>query len=403
MALLGQLTLASSPDDVAEAIIKETIRRGYTAGESIACVSTGIQESSLNPRAVSPNGLWKSIYQQDASYPGRDNPNTAISGFLDRLDAKRRSAGAGDIWLNIFWLQQRPGEKTAADAYANGRKAYLTEIKSRIAAATTYFARFGTQGGTSVDTTNRPDFNEYGVWSKNSQSRGDTKVDLFLLHTQDGGGGNDAADNLAQWLAGDVGVSYHYSIGQADDGGVTVCDVVDTDLASWSVLSANNRSINLCFAGSRASWTRQQWIDNAGKAIVVAAYLAVQDALMYGFTPRVIKPPYADDPPGISDHRYVTQHLGDGTHTDVGDGFPWDIFEVAVTHFASGKPQEPADPDPGPEQPADDTPQDAEREVLAQTRGRWEMLGDQTLVEALAQIRDKVCGTADAGKGGFRW
>jgi hypothetical protein len=27
-------------------------------------LATGIQESGLRPRAVSPNGLWKSIFQQ---------------------------------------------------------------------------------------------------------------------------------------------------------------------------------------------------------------------------------------------------------------------------------------------------------------------------------------------------
>lgn len=61
-------------------------------------------------------------------------------------------------------------------------------------------------------------------------------------------------------------------------------------------------------------------------------------------------------------------------------------------------------PDPSPA-PAPDpaAPIDPEAEILAQTRGRWEMLGWQTDVEALAQIRDKVCGTSDAGKTGFRW
>lgn len=140
----AQLTLDSTFDEVAQAIIGETIRRSYTRDESIACLSTGIQESRLRPRAA--NGPWRNIYQQDASYPGRDNPNTAITGFLDRLDAKRRSSGASkDVWLNIFWLQQRPGEPTAAAAYANGRKSYLTEIKAHAAQAAELYDRFTTK------------------------------------------------------------------------------------------------------------------------------------------------------------------------------------------------------------------------------------------------------------------
>lgn len=42
-------------------------------------------------------------------------------------------------------------------------------------------------------------------------------------------------------------------------------------------------------------------------------------------------------------------------------------------------------------------------EMFDQLRLKWEMLGWQSPVEALAQIRDKVCGTADAGKKGARF
>jgi N-acetyl-anhydromuramyl-L-alanine amidase AmpD len=179
----------------------------------------------------------------------------------------------------------------------------------------------------------RPDFNEYPKWSPNCQGRSGRKVDLWLIHTEEGSAN---ADQLANYLDTPASqVSYHYTISEdPNDHGVTVCDVVDTDYASWSVLDANNESINLCFAGSYVAWTRQQWLDNASRAIDVAAYLAVQDCQKYGIAIKVIKPPYPSDPPGISDHRYVTQHLGIGTHTDVGDNFPWDVFEAAVNKYA---------------------------------------------------------------------
>ncbi|OHU06665.1 hypothetical protein BKG71_00115 [Mycobacteroides chelonae] len=98
------------------------------------------------------------------------------------------------------------------------------------------------------------------------------------------------------------------------------------------MLDANNRSINLCFAGSSASWTRDQWLKQS-KAIEAAAYLCAADCVKYGIKPVVIPPPYASDPPGISDHRYVTKRLKVGTHTDVGDGFPWDVFTAAVAKW----------------------------------------------------------------------
>lgn len=193
---------------------------------------------------------------------------------------------------------------------------------------------------------NRPDFNEYWVESPSSQNREGTKVDLWLIHTQEGAGN---ADSLAHFLANPNNqVSYHYTVSEdPNDHGVTVCDVVDTDDASWSVLSANDRSIDLCFAGSSVNWTRAQWLAQS-RAIDVAAYLCVKDCLKYGITPKVIAPPYNSDPPGISDHRYVTEHLRDGTHIDVGPNFPWDVFSTAVAKYVSSAPTPTPIPTPIP-------------------------------------------------------
>lgn len=197
-------------------------------------------------------------------------------------------------------------------------------------------------GGTVTPTPadpNRPDFNEFAKWCDNSQDRGGTDVDLWLLHTQEGGGGDSAAEDLADFLiasaSGPNPVSYHYTGSQASDGGVTVVDVVDTDLASWSVGNSNNRAINFCFAGSSSSWTRAQWMKQA-KTIDRAAYLFVQDCAKYPkLAARVIAPQYSD-PPGAADHRYCTDYLKDGNnHTDVGPNFPWDVFAAAVTKYAS--------------------------------------------------------------------
>ena len=242
---------------------------------------------------------------------------------------------------------------------------------------------------------NRPAYNEFPLWSPSNSGRNGVKVDAFLLHTQEGGGGNSAAEDLAKYLGNAANqVSYHYTISQASDGGVTVVDVVDTDMASWSVLSANPRSINLCFAGSRASWSRDQWMAQSN-AIDVAAYLAVQDCKKYGIPTKVVAPPYTDRIPGISDHRYVTKVLGDGTHTDVGDQFPWDYFANRVAFWAAGgvdgptQPPTPAKPQPVRVGPADD-----------QLVMRFNCLGGQTVVEALAEVRDHVLGTNDRTKTG---
>ena len=135
---LGGLTRDSSPREVAAAIIHEAQRRGYSPHQTIAILADAMQESGLRPRAVSPNGLWRSIFQQDASYAGRNNPNAAISGFFDRL-AHHGGPSSPDIWKSIFWLQQRPGEPSAEAAVAHGRRAYLTEIQSQLPKATALY------------------------------------------------------------------------------------------------------------------------------------------------------------------------------------------------------------------------------------------------------------------------
>ncbi|MET7772236.1 hypothetical protein [Nocardia sp. NPDC005366] len=176
---------------------------------------------------------------------------------------------------------------------------------------------------------NAPEYTELDRMGNSRSERWGARITNFLLHTQEG---NGTAESLAAYLGNpDNGVSYHYTLRDA-----IVCDVVDTDYASWSVLDANSNTINLCFAGSRASWTRDEWLVIEAD-LRIAAWLAVQDAKKYGFASDVIAPPYSRRD-GISDHKYVTECLGIGTHTDVGWNFPWSVFESHVREFAGGVP-----------------------------------------------------------------
>ena len=133
---LGRLTASSGPRDVAEAIINEAHRRGYSPQQTVAILSTAMQESGLRPHAVSPNGAWVGIFQQDTSYPGRGNPNAAIAEFFNRLDMKG-GRHAPDIWKTIFWLQQAPGAASAAAAFDGdgARQHYLAEVRSQVTRA----------------------------------------------------------------------------------------------------------------------------------------------------------------------------------------------------------------------------------------------------------------------------
>ncbi|MFI6168857.1 glycoside hydrolase domain-containing protein [Nocardia sp. NPDC051052] len=186
-------------------------------------------------------------------------------------------------------------------------------------------------------TTARPEFVEYdqtGI-SPNCSSRQGAPVIWFLVHTQEG---NGSAQTLANYLQSPSSqVSYHYTV----DNDHQVVDVVDTDQSAWCALDANNRSINLCFAGSRASWTREEWLDQMSDGIDIAAYLAVQDCRRYGIPIRVISAAQLGaGEPGIADHYAVTAGLGVGTHTDVGEGFPWDTFAAALTKYSTTTEQD---------------------------------------------------------------
>lgn len=384
----------TTKDQVAQLIVGEAKARHHTRDECLAEMSALYQESGWNETIWDPTHTTYGIAQQDGSYPNRfDGAAAQVKAFFDKLDIKRNHPGHGDIWLNICWLQQAPNWPSAQYWYDHGRRAYLTEIKSRIATVTPYLDKYWPTGGTAVPD-NRPDFNEFALWSANSSARS-AKPTMFLIHTQEGGGGDAAAENLAKWFQTGNNVSYHYTISQASDGGVTVVDCVDTDRASWSVGNANGQSINLCFAGSRANWSRDQWMQQS-KAIDVAAYLAVQDADKYGFTPLVVPPPYTAGKPGISDHRWVTQVFGWGTHTDVGDNFPWDYFAERVKFWASGGQTTPPVVTPPAEKrfPDDWSDREIGIETLRQQRGYnldgWPQLGDRTVVDMLGAIGAKL-------------
>lgn len=165
----------------------------------------------------------------------------------------------------------------------------------------------------------------------NSSGRYGSAVRLFVLHTQEGDG---TAESLARYLQNpNSGVSYHYT---GDDD--TIVDVVDTDRASWSVLDANPYTINACFAGSRTSQSRKEWLDQFSNTIDAFARLFVQDAAKYNpLVPAVID--YADvsrGRAGGTDHRGITVGLRIGDHTDVGPNFPWDVFAARVDAHAKG-------------------------------------------------------------------
>lgn len=187
-----------------------------------------------------------------------------------------------------------------------------------------------------VIVANKPDFEEIDYYADSNSDRWGARVTNGLGHTQEGGAADGSgAQNLADYLSNlGNGVSYHDVIGAGH-----VFHVAPKHRSSWSVLDANPYTINYCLAGSRAGWTREQWMQRRDD-IRIMAWLMVADAQHIGYDTAVIAPPYVQRE-GLSDHRYVTDCLGFGTHTDMGRNFPWDVLADDVAEFATGTPAGP--------------------------------------------------------------
>jgi hypothetical protein len=251
----------------------------------------------------------------------------------DRMDVAR-SAAMFYHRLAALPDYDDPANSPGSQAQAVQRSAFPDRYDGKFKAAQALYKRLS---GAAVQTvaavtpapvpapTAAPSYTEVEAFGNGASSRSRPPRN-FLLHTQEGDGD---ARSLARFCDGSNNVSYHYTL---RDG--VLCDVVDTDYYSWSVLDANAFTINLCFAGSFAGWDRGQWLARK-RDIEIAAFVAVQDARKYGFPAEVIAPEYRNAP-GIADHRWVTQCLGIGTHTDVGDHFPWDVFSDYVNKYANG-------------------------------------------------------------------
>lgn len=176
----------------------------------------------------------------------------------------------------------------------------------------------------------KPAFNERIQWSVNCHERG-KKAKLAVIHTQEG---NGTAASLANYLCNpNAQVSYHWTV----DNARNVVKVVNpTNMASWSVGNANDICINICYAGSFASWSREQWLSNMGNAIDISAWILVDEAKRLGIDTRTIDwNEIGKGKSGFTDHWGITGGLKIGNHTDCGPNFPWDVYSTAVNKYAT--------------------------------------------------------------------
>jgi hypothetical protein len=339
-------------DQVASEFIAEGHRRGITERGIVICIATGLVESSLtvyaNAKVPDSMALPHDAVGSDGFSVGplQQQVVWGQNGWWwgDARTCMDPTLSAGLFYGRLVRLDYNGPNSPGSYAQAVQSSAFPDRYDERMADAQGIYDRLNNKP--AVPAIPPPVFfedNQIGRYNNFSGRSGRT-VDLLIIHTEEPyrAPPNLTAQSLADLIKNSEGggnpISYHYAIGQKPNGAVEVIDIVDTDYESWSVLDANPDSINYCFAGSSVSMSTAEWMARYGNAIDVCAYLVVQDAHKYGVPLKVIEPPYDSDPPGITDHRYVTDWLGDGTHTDVGPNFPWPYFAARINHYAGTAP-----------------------------------------------------------------
>lgn len=271
-----------------------------------------------------------------------------MKAFFDKLDIKRTSPGHGDIWLNICWLQQAPNWPSAQYWYDHGRRAYLNEIKSRIATVTPYLDKYwpleDEQGGTTPVVVPPPapkptplvDPFTGARWSPSRyHPRGLPAPRWIAVHTQEA---RSDADGLAAFLANPASqVSYH-----AVNDDKKLLKIVAEDDAPWAAAGANKYAFHICLAGSFAGWSRGKWLEtdasdgkNEDLELTNAARIIAWWCFKYNIPAEYIGGkgiPWGKD--GICGHADFGSW--GGGHTDPGPNFPWDELIRRVKAFLAG-------------------------------------------------------------------
>ena len=381
--------MTTTKDEVARLIIGEARARGHGRDECLAELSALYQESMWDETVWDPTHTTFGVAQQDASYSHRfDGAAAQVKAFFDKLDGKRASPGHGDIWLNIAWLQQAPNWPSAQYWYDHGRRAYLTEIKSRIATVTPYLDRYWptTTGGSTVSWTGDP------VWLEDvlrpvlgdrlktlpgwdGRGHGDF-LDIRGVMMHHTGNSRESAQSIADGRPDLDGPLANLHI--APDGTVTIVAVGvcwHAGRGSYAWLPTDNANYHMI--GIECAWPdirpdgsydpAQRWPD---PQIISMRDTAAALATKLGVA--------ADHVIGHKDYAGAAQGKWDPGNLDT-RWFQGEVDKAMRGVFA-----------PAPVQPGPILPPDYAKETWDQLRIEWPQLGNRTLVNAVAAIGEHL-------------
>lgn len=176
------------------------------------------------------------------------------------------------------------------------------------------------------------------IATQNYQSRRGARVRLVVLHTTEGA---RTVESLGRYFqTGTNQASYHAAF---DDQRMET--FVDYSNASWSIMSGNNYSDNAAFCAFSA-WNRAEWLKHPVMLELGARWIA-ERCTARGIPIRRLSPAETAaacrdprHPGGVIMHRDYTLGMREGTHTDCGDGLPWDMLLSRAQQIASPEQQE---------------------------------------------------------------
>ena len=177
-------------------------------------------------------------------------------------------------------------------------------------------------------------------WSRKFWENGTyTPKRLIVLHTTENSA-KSTVEGVATFQLGPENTwkgAYH---GLVDSRGVALRENTDDQKAAAAGNASNTHALHLSLVGW-SSWTREQWLEQE-KMLRRAARVVADWSKKHGIPARrLTEKQVAAGKWGITDHNGTRLAYGGTTHTDVGPGFPWDVFMGYVDENLNGANQAP--------------------------------------------------------------
>ncbi len=365
----------------ANAIYSEAKKRGYSDNAAYAMVEAADLESSLDPTVTNASG-HKGLFQQSKDKPLRDTGEQQIQWLFDELGRQGGSPAALDTYQSDKFPGSSGPRAFIADnieigGYSgNDYAKFADEVRGLVnpnqTASPTVAGQTTTSSLPDILLPGGSDKSPKKPWSisgsagaktddprsqvilptsaggiglsnsgsnitplnikdvsknfPNRDSRNGVRPDLFLVHTEEG---DSTAEQLVNSMS-QSSLSYNYYVDQSTG---EVFMAVPPSEASRGTGGVNQRAINAVVAGSKASWSRDEWLSHM-PALQNMAYLAATS----GVPLQSIEGNTSRSASGIGGHDWATGagYPTDG-HSDPGKNFPWDTF-MNLVHQYQGYP-----------------------------------------------------------------